>query len=160
MTPIHSNPNQPEDSAPRPAPQGSKHITIPFSYETSMEMGREGYVGVSPAELRRWADAARELDGRTTSWFGAGWALAGVSASFAVGALTVPSHAGSLGAVAGFLVCGAAVCAKAHRDLNRKYQTDADRLAGDIEKKIGSAYPPSGPKREGPPPPQARSSAR
>ena len=155
MTPMHSSSQQPEDSSRRPASQGDFRVTVPVSYETLMEMRREGFVGVHPAELWRWAQAARELEGRSTGWFGAAWALVSAATSFGVGALTVaPSHAVGLVVVAGLLLGGAGGCFKAHLDLNRRNEKDADRLAGEIEERIGSSGSLPGPSGDGLPPPQ------
>lgn len=87
--------------------------------------------------MKRYIRSVGQLENSSTAWLAAAWALTGISASFAVGAATIPKQAVILGIVAVLCAVGCLGCFLAHRDVNRKRGNAAQELALEMKEAAG-----------------------
>jgi nitrogen fixation protein FixH len=98
-----------------------------------LKMRQEGALVIREADWLRFIRSVRNLDGYSSNWLAAGWAMVGVAFTLAGVALTVPGYALAVGAFAALCGVGAGGCFAAHRDVNRKREDAAEELAQEME---------------------------
>jgi hypothetical protein len=157
LTPGFSPDQQPDNpSSKRPIGQGGgERISIPISQEMLLKMRQEGALVIREADWRRFVKTVRNLDGYSSNWLAAGWAMVGVAVTLAGVAATVSPYALVIGVVAVLCGMGAAGCFAAHRDVNRKRRDAAEELAQEMEEAGDVDRPPMATRR-----PEARGDPR
>lgn len=89
------------------------------------------------SDWRRYVKSVEQLESPSTAWLAAAWGVAGISATLAVGAATMPERALVLGLIAMLFAIGCVGCFLAHRDVNRKRGNAAEELAFEMKKGAG-----------------------
>lgn len=129
MTPAYSD-DQPSKSEKHPV-EGVGRYAI--TQEMLIKTGREGARLVRERDMQRYIKGIRNLEGRSTNWIAAAWALVGISASMAGISLTVPGQLLIFGMLAVCSALGALVCFIADRQVNQQRKDAADELAKEME---------------------------
>jgi hypothetical protein len=134
---MHSS-DQPDKAVSKPAPKSAfkaegERLTFPIPLEVQLRMRREGAVAIRESDWLRFTRAVRNLDGRSSNYLAAAWAVVGISATMGVGAVTLPGHFVIFGVIALLCAVGSGGCFIAHHDVNRKRDDLAEELALEME---------------------------
>lgn len=89
------------------------------------------------SDWKRYVKSVKQLENPSTAWLSAAWAVAGISATLAVGAATIPERALVFGVIAVLCAIGCLGCFLAHRDVNRKRGNAAEELALEMKEGAG-----------------------
>lgn len=104
-----------------------------ISQEMLIKMGREGTLLVRERDMQRYIKEIRNLDGHSSNWIAAAWAMIGISASLAGISVTVPGQLLMFGMLALCCALGALVCFTANRQVNQQQKDAAEELAKEME---------------------------
>jgi|GEM_PF-5474357 len=129
MTPIYSD-DQPDQPDKHPE-EGAHRYAI--SHEMLIKMGRDNALLVRKSDWERYIKSIRNLDGVSSNWIAAAWALIGIAVSLAGIAVTVSGQLLMFGVFAFLFGLGAAGCFVADRQVNQRRKDEAEELAREME---------------------------
>lgn len=128
MTAIYSDqPDQP-DKHPE---EGAQRYAI--SQQMLIKMGRDNAFLVRKSDWERYIKSVRNLDGPSSNWIAAAWALIGIAVSLAGIAVTVSGQLLMFGVFAFLCSLGAVGCFVADRQVNQRRRDAAEELAREME---------------------------
>jgi len=104
-----------------------------ISQEMLIKMRREGALLVRESDMQRYIKTIRSLDGHSSNWIAAAWALIGISASLAGISVTVSGQLLMFGMFAFLCALGALGCFIADRQVNQRRKDAAEELAREME---------------------------